>query len=102
MTSRIAAAGGVRASEQQRGVLATIAPGGSPQAKPVGFHYDAEGGTVDISGYEMERSGKFRNVGANLLIAFTVEDVPDPNGARKGFGSWRSGAAANRSGTTSP
>lgn len=66
-------------AEQPHGVLATIAPSGSPQAKPVGFRYDAERGTIDISGYDMERSAKFRNVGTNPQVAFTVDDMPDPN-----------------------
>jgi hypothetical protein len=41
-------------SEQQHGVLATIGPGGAPQAKPVGFRYDPERGTIDIGGLELD------------------------------------------------
>jgi PPOX class F420-dependent enzyme/OxyR family protein/uncharacterized protein (TIGR02246 family) len=71
-------------AEHRHGVLATIAPGGSPQAKPVGFRYDAEGGTIDIAGYEMEHSAKFRNVGINPHVALTVDDVPDPDAGAAG------------------
>lgn len=71
-------------AEQRRGVLATISPAGSPQAKPVGFRYDPEGGTIDIAGHEMERSAKFRNVGVNPQVAFTVDDVPDPDAGPTG------------------
>jgi pyridoxamine 5'-phosphate oxidase family protein len=71
-------------SEQRHGVLATIAPSGTPQAKPVGFRYNAELGTVDISGFELERSAKFRNVSENPQVAFTVDDVPDPEAGAAG------------------
>jgi PPOX class F420-dependent enzyme/OxyR family protein len=69
---------------QTHGVLATIAPSGSPQAKPVGFHYDPLRGTIDISGYEMEHSAKFGNVAANPQVAFTLNDVPDPDAGAEG------------------
>jgi PPOX class F420-dependent enzyme/OxyR family protein len=65
-------------SEQEHGVLATIGPGGFPQAKPVGFHYEPQRGTIDIGGMELERSAKFGNVAAHPQVAFTVDDVPDP------------------------
>jgi PPOX class F420-dependent enzyme/OxyR family protein len=71
-------------AERRHGVLATTAPGGSPQAKPVGFRYDPEGGTIDIVGHEMEHSAKFRNVGINPQVAFTVDDVPDPDAGAAG------------------
>jgi PPOX class F420-dependent enzyme/OxyR family protein len=71
-------------AERRHGVLATVAPSGSPQAKPVGFRYDAEGGTIDIAGYEMEHSAKFRNVGVNPPVALTVDDVPDPDAGAAG------------------
>jgi PPOX class F420-dependent enzyme/OxyR family protein/uncharacterized protein (TIGR02246 family) len=66
---------------QQRGLLATVAPSGAPQNKPVGFRYDAERGTIDIAGTNMERSAKFRNIGIRPQVAFTVEDVFDGGGA---------------------
>jgi PPOX class F420-dependent enzyme/OxyR family protein len=71
-------------AEQRHGVLATIAPGGSPQAKPVGFRYDAKRGTIDIAGHEMEHSAKFRNVGLDPHVALTVDDVPDPDAGAAG------------------
>jgi PPOX class F420-dependent enzyme/OxyR family protein/uncharacterized protein (TIGR02246 family) len=71
-------------AEQRHGVLATIAPSGSPQAKPVGFRYDPERGTIDISGHDMEHSAKFRNVTVNPQVAFTVDDVPDPEAGAAG------------------
>lgn len=60
---------------QRHGRLATVAPDGTPQNKPVGFGYNAELGTIDIRGYRMEASAKFRNVQANPAVAFVVDDV---------------------------
>jgi pyridoxamine 5'-phosphate oxidase family protein len=61
---------------QPRGRLATVAPDGSPQNKPVGFRYNPGLGTIDIYGFNMERSQKFRNVQANPRVAFVVDDAP--------------------------
>ena len=71
-------------AQQRHGVLATIAPSGSPQAKPVGFRYDPQRGTIDIAGYDMEHSAKFRNVGIDPRVAFTVDDAPDPEAGAAG------------------
>ena len=60
---------------QRHGRLATVAPDGSPQNKPVGFRYNADLGTIDIYGFQMETSAKFRNIQANLAVAFVVDDV---------------------------
>lgn len=70
--------------EQQRGRLATVAPSGAPQNKPVGFRFNEELQTIDIGGFEMERSAKFRNVGVRPQVAFTVDDVPDPSAGADG------------------
>lgn len=64
--------------EQRQGALATIAGSGSPQAKPVGFRYDPHRGTIEVCGYDIEHSAKFRNVAASPQVAFTVYDAPDP------------------------
>lgn len=62
-------------ASQGHGRLATVGPDGHPQNKPVGFHYNAELGTIDISGIDMEASAKYRNVGAHPDVAFVVDDV---------------------------
>jgi PPOX class F420-dependent enzyme/OxyR family protein/uncharacterized protein (TIGR02246 family) len=56
------------------GRLATVAPNGAPQNKPVGYRYNAALGTIDIAGFNMERSAKYRNVGVNPEVAFIVDD----------------------------
>jgi pyridoxamine 5'-phosphate oxidase family protein len=60
---------------QQLGRLATIQPDGSPQVKPVGFSYNAELGTVDITGFGMSGSQKFKNVSRDGRAALVVDDV---------------------------
>jgi PPOX class F420-dependent enzyme/OxyR family protein len=85
MTDQLFDAAHARYLDAQRlGVLATLAPGGSPQAKPVGFRYDPLRGTIDIAGHAMEHSAKFRNVAANPQVAFTLQDVPDPDAGADG------------------
>jgi len=70
--------------EQRRGRLATVAPSGTPQNKPVGYRFNEELQTIDIGGFEMERSAKFRNVAVHPQVAFTVDDVPDPSAGADG------------------
>ncbi|MGC1185703.1 MAG: PPOX class F420-dependent oxidoreductase [Candidatus Dormiibacterota bacterium] len=60
---------------QRLGRLATIAPDGSPQNNPVGFQVNEEAGTIDIGGWNMGSSRKFRNVEANPQVAFVVDDL---------------------------
>ena len=67
---------------QRHGRLATIAPDGIPQVKPVGFSYNKELGTIDIAGMNMARSAKYKNIQSNPNVAFVADDVPAPeNGA---------------------
>jgi len=61
--------------QAELGRLATIQPDGTPQNSPVGFSYNERLGTIDISGYEMAKSRKFRNLTSNEKVAFVVDDV---------------------------
>ena len=61
--------------ETQLGRLATIQRNGTPQVSPVGFSYNDELQTIDISGYDMSHSQKYRNVAANNRVAFVVDDI---------------------------
>jgi pyridoxamine 5'-phosphate oxidase family protein len=66
-------------ASQQLGRLATIQPDGTPQLSPVGFTYNAELGTIDIGGYNMAASKKFRNLADNHKVAFVVDDIASTN-----------------------
>jgi len=60
---------------QPIGRLATAQPDGTLQVNPVGFAYNATTGTIDIGGYSMSSSRKYRNVADNGRVAFVVDDV---------------------------
>src|SRR5262245_33901060 len=62
-------------STQRLGRLATVQPNGSLQNSPVGFRYNAELDTVDITGHGMVTSQKFRNLSTDPRVAFVVDDV---------------------------
>jgi len=69
-------------SSQPLGRLATVAPDGTPQVNPVGFHYDAALDVIDIGGHNLAASKKFRNVEAGSKAAFVVDDI-------ESFQPWR-------------
>jgi pyridoxamine 5'-phosphate oxidase family protein len=55
--------------------LATIQPDGTLQNSPVGFSSNEALGTVDIHGYRMSQSRKFRNLASNNTIALVIDDI---------------------------
>lgn len=57
------------------GRLATVRADGTPQNSPVGFVYNEGLGTIDIAGYRMSRSQKYRNIATNDAVAFVVDDI---------------------------
>lgn len=60
---------------QTLGRLATVQRNGTLQVSPVGFHYNPDTATIDISGYNMTGSRKFHNVAENGRVAFVVDDI---------------------------
>lgn len=56
--------------------MATVQPDGTLQVNPVGFRYNPELSTFDISGYRLSASRKFHNVADNGRVAFVIDDVP--------------------------
>lgn len=62
-------------ARQNRGHLATVGPDEVPQVKPLGFRYNEDLGTIDISGLNMSQSAKYRNVRNNPNVAFVVDDI---------------------------
>ena len=57
------------------GRLATVRPDGTPQVNPVGFRCDAERGTIDIVGFAMSKTQKFRNIARSGHAALVVDDI---------------------------
>ncbi len=64
-------------ARQTRGHLATLGPDGTPQVKPLGFAYNPTLGTIDITGFNMAASAKYRNVRAHPHVAFVVDEVTE-------------------------
>ena len=64
-------------ASQPRGHLATLGSTGTPQVKPLGFSYNPTLDTIDITGFNMVRSAKYRNVQMNPNVAFVVDEVTE-------------------------
>lgn len=60
------------------GRLATVDEAGQPHVVPLGWTYNPELGTIDISGRGFAGTRKFRNAGASPRAAFVVDDVLPP------------------------
>ncbi len=60
---------------QQLGRLATVHPDGTLQVNPVGYRYNPESATIDIVGFGLAKSRKYRNVMNNGRVAFVVDDI---------------------------
>ena len=60
---------------QRLGRLATVSPSGTPQNNPVGYWVNAALGTIDIYGFNLAKSKKFRNLKGNPNVAFVVDDL---------------------------
>lgn len=54
--------------------LGTLGPDGAPQVRPVGFFPNPDG-TVDIGGYDLGRTQKFRNVQADGRVSLVIDDI---------------------------
>lgn len=63
---------------QRLGRLATVNQRGEPQVAAVGFRYNSELDTIDIGGYDMANTQKFRNIARNGLASLLVDDVLPP------------------------
>jgi len=62
-------------AEQRLGRLASVDSSGAPQNNPVGFRWNAELATIDIIGWNLTGSRKFRNILRNPAVAFVVDDI---------------------------
>ena len=60
---------------QRLGRLATARPDGTLQVSPVGFSYNPATSTIDINGFNLAESRKFRNIADNGRAAFVVDDL---------------------------
>jgi pyridoxamine 5'-phosphate oxidase family protein len=65
--------------DQPLGRLATAQPNGTLQVNPVGFRYNPDEKTIDVTGHNLRNSKKFRNLATNDQVAFVVDDLPSTN-----------------------
>lgn len=60
---------------RQLGRIATVGADGTPHVVPVGWIYNAATDTIDVGGYELERSKKFRDVARSGRAAIVIDDL---------------------------
>ena len=60
---------------RQLGRIATVGSDGTPHVVPVGWIYNAATDTIDIGGYELERSKKFRDIARSGRAAIVIDDL---------------------------
>lgn len=60
---------------RQLGRIATVGADGTPHVVPVGWIYNAAADTIDIGGYELEGSKKFRDVARSGRVAIVIDDL---------------------------
>ncbi len=60
---------------RQLGRIATVGRDGTPHVVPVGWIYNAARDTIDVAGYELELSKKFRDVASTGRAAIVIDDV---------------------------
>jgi pyridoxamine 5'-phosphate oxidase family protein len=69
-------------TERRLGRLATVGKDGTPHVVPVGWSYNAEHDTIDVPGFELEQTKKFRDVERSGRAAIVVDDLAS-------FDPWR-------------
>jgi pyridoxamine 5'-phosphate oxidase family protein len=60
---------------RQLGRIATVGADGTPHVVPVGWIYNAASDTIDVGGYELEPTKKFRDVARTGRAAIVVDDL---------------------------
>ena len=60
---------------QRLGRIATVGADGTPHVVPVGWIYNAARDAIDIGGFELERTKKFRDVARTGRVAIVIDDL---------------------------
>jgi pyridoxamine 5'-phosphate oxidase family protein len=58
--------------------LATVGRDGTPHVAPVGWRLDHERGVIEVGGYNLEASKKFKDVERSGRAAIVIDDVQPP------------------------
>lgn len=67
---------------QHFGRLATVSPKGELHIAPVTFNYNAHEDSIDISGYNMTTTKKYRDAISHGRVAFLIDDIAPSGQAR--------------------
>jgi pyridoxamine 5'-phosphate oxidase family protein len=67
---------------QHFGRLATVSPKGELHIAPVTFNYNALEDSIDISGYNMTATKKYRDAISHGRVAFLIDDIAPSRQAR--------------------
>lgn len=59
----------------QLGRIATVGADGTPHVVPVAWIYNAARDTIDVGGYELEQSKKFRDIARSGRAAIVIDDL---------------------------
>lgn len=59
----------------QLGRLATVGADGTPHVVPVGWLHNAVRDTIDISGFELDRTKKYRDIHRSGRAAIVIDDL---------------------------
>ena len=65
------------AGGRQLGRIATVGADGTPHVVPVAWIYNAVRDTIDVGGYELELTKKFRDVARAGRAAIVIDDLGD-------------------------
>jgi pyridoxamine 5'-phosphate oxidase family protein len=60
---------------RQLGRVATVGADGTPHVVPVGWLHNTASDTIDITGYELESTKKFRDVARSGRAAIVIDDL---------------------------
>ena len=63
------------AGGRQLGRIATVGADGTPHVVPVAWMYNAVRDAIDVGGYELERTKKFRDVARTGRAAIVIDDL---------------------------
>ena len=64
---------------RQLGRMATVGADGTPHVVPVAFIFNAVRDAIDVGGYELERTKKFRDVARTGRAAIVIDDLASTN-----------------------
>jgi pyridoxamine 5'-phosphate oxidase family protein len=65
--------------ERRLARIATVGADGTPHVVPVGWSYNPGDETIDVGGYNLEQTKKYRDVQRNGRAALVIDDIASVN-----------------------